>query len=277
VGGWFYRVFRALGLRSVALFAWFISSCWFVIFPRRLANSLRFYKALFPTMGLGGRLRLAWRQYHSFAALFSERLLLDKGGEIPYESSGFEHLEAASGGIMVMSHAGAWEIAVRLLARQGLDVLLFMGRRPDEAVEGVQKQEVEQSDVAVVAVERKGADPLIALEGLRHLKAGGLVSMTGDRLWPGVEDVVEVPFLNGTIRLPATPFRLALVANVPLYFFFAFRIGRRRYAIRCTPPMYLPPARRKERSAVIDKAARDYAALLETVAREHPEQWYHFE
>jgi len=261
----------------MALLAWLVSSCWFVIFPRRLANSLRFYRALFPAVGPWGRLRLAWHQYHSFAALFAERLLLDRGGTIPYESSGFEHLGSARGGIMVMSHAGSWEIAVRLLARRGLDVMLFMGRRPDEAVEGVQKQEVQQSDVAVVAVERKGADPMVALEGLRHLKAGGLVSMTGDRLWPGVEDVVQVPFLGGVIRLPATPYRLALVANVPLFFFFAFRTGRKRYAIRCSPPVHLPPARRSERAAVIEKAARDYAALLEAAAREHPEQWYHFE
>jgi len=261
----------------MALLAWFVSSGWFVIFPVRLANSLRFYKALFPELGLGARLCLAWRQYHSFAALFSERLLLDNGGEIPYESSGFEHIEAARGGIMVMSHVGSWEIAVRLLAKRGLPVMLFMGQRPDEAVEGVQKQEVQQSDVAVVAVKRKGADPLVALEGLRHLKAGGLVSMTGDRLWPGVEDIVEVPFPGGRIRLPATPFRLALVAAVPLFFFFAFRIGSGRYAISVSPPVHLPAACRKDRAAIVAKAAGDYAALLADAARKHPEQWYHFE
>ncbi len=277
MGGWFYRLFRVLGIRAVGLCAWVVSSCWFLIFPKQLANSLSFYRALLPDLGLFGRLRLAWHQYHSFAALFSERLLLDKGGAIPYESSGFEHLEAAQGGILVMSHVGSWEIAVRLLAKRGLDVMLFMGRRPDEAVEGVQKQEVRQSDVAVVAVERKGADPLVALEGLRHLKAGGLVSMTGDRLWPGVEDIVEVPFLGGRIRLPATPFRLALVAGVPLFFFFAFRGKAGQYIIEARPPMRLPAVRRSDRAAVMEKAARDYAALLESAARQHPEQWYHFE
>jgi len=276
-----YKLLRLLGTRTVRLFSWLISTGYFLFLPKRLATSLRFYRALSPEQGLLFRLKCAWRQYHNFAALFAERLLIEQDGTFDYESTGWEHLEEAAGenrgGIIVMSHLGNWETAARMLRRRKLKIMLYLGTKDREQIEGVQKSALEGDDVALVAVGADGGSALEGLEALKWLRKGGLISLTGDRLWKPDQPSAEAMFLNHRVRLPTAPFRLALVAGVPVFFFFGLGMGKGRYHLSVTAPMHLKPASRADREATVARAVQEYASLLETMVRKHPCQWYHFE
>ena len=70
---------------------------------------------------------------------------------------------------------------------------------------------------------------------------------------------------------------LALTAGVPLFVFFAFYRGRRRYHFFASSPIELGVVARAERKQLVAETAQRYAALLEDALRRHPFQWHHFE
>ena len=93
------------------------------------------------------------------------------------------------------------------------------------------------------------------------LDAGDCLVMAGDR---GFGRMRRMPFLGGEIELPEGAFRFARALNHPVYFVACVAVAPCRYRaiIRRLP---------------VDDAramAREYAAALESVVKEFPEQWF---
>jgi predicted LPLAT superfamily acyltransferase len=281
----FYRFItlfsRYFGRWFFMLFSRFVSTAYFVLFPRRVAVGLRFYRALFPEKSRILHLLCTWRQFHGFTNVFLDRFLLETGGTISYESEGWEMIEEAArsgkGAILLMSHMGNWDVAAHLLREQGLRLMLFMGSREKEQIEKLQKKDLSLKGVSIVAVDREGGSPLDILEGKRFLDQGGVVSLTGDRLWTANQRSVPVRFLGHRVRLPEAPHALALASGAPIYVFFAFRVGAGRYRISASGPLCVAAAERRDRARAVAESAQRYADILAEKARAHPLQWYHFE
>lgn len=285
MSGWFYRSLiaasRWLGLWLIAFFAWWVATGYFFLLPRRVANSMRFYRCLLPDSGWWTRLGLTWRQFHRFAGLFAERVRLARGGALEREDEGFERIEqaaaAGSGGVLLMSHLGNWEVAARLFRAEGVRLMLFMGQRQREQVERMQKQDLAGGGVELQIAPAEQADHFGAIEGLRFVRAGGMVSFAGDRLWSEAQRAVEVQFLGCRVKLPAGPHLFALATGAPLFTFFALRTGRRRYRLVAYGPRRVEAASRDQRWAAVQRSAQEYAHMLEDVVRRFPTHWYHFE
>jgi predicted LPLAT superfamily acyltransferase len=260
-----------------------IAAGYFLFCPGRVQVGLHFYAALFPHRGRAYHLRCTWRQFQNFTSVFLDRLRIQDEAGIQYTFQGEQTLQAiidtGNGGILLMSHMGNWEVAARLLQQnlKGLRLLLYMGARASQEIESLQKETVENSGIGIVGVDQAGGSPLDIIEGVRFLRAGGIVSMAGDVLWRDDQPAVEVDFLGKKARLPEAPFALAMVSGAPLIVFFAFRTGERRYHFQASEPIFIAKTDRDKRTAVIRAAARRYAALLEKAVQENPFQWYHFE
>jgi len=266
--------------------AWHVATGYFLFSPRRVAVSVRFYRCLFPDRGRCYSLWCAWRQYHHFVHVFLDRFRLENGDDFKTTHEGWEHIVAASesgrGGIILMSHVGSWEIAARLLKHQGrkhprIRLLLYLGAKHREQIERRQKISVEQSGIRVVSVPENGGSPMDILEGLHFLREGGLVSLTGDRLWNPEQRAVTVRFAGGEVLIPEIPYILALLSGAPLLIFFVYRTGLGKYHLLTEPPLYVTAASRKQRQAAVETAAQAYASLLAGTVRSHPCEWYHFE
>ena len=282
----FYRI---LGLLTRWLGGWFfsliaggIATGYFVLFPRRVGVGLRFYNALFPQRHRLYHLWCTFRQFIDFTHVFRDRLVLGVDGAITSDFDGWERLRDAmdgSGGILLMSHMGNWEVAARLLKKTlpGLKLLLYMGVKQKEQIESLQKEAVRQSDIRIIGVDKSGGSPLDVVEGIRFLRDGGLVSITGDRAWQEEQRTLPVRFLGRDVRLPAAPYVLSLTAGVPVFVFFALRTGPGHYHFTASPPIVLSTAERSQREAVMRRAAQTYADLLEAAVRRHPFQWHHFD
>ena len=242
---------------------------------------MRFYSALFPERGRLYHLWCTWLQFHSFTDVFLDRFLLQARGDISYTSEGWELIEKAAadntGGIILMSHMGNWDVAAHLLRKKGMRLLLYMGAREKEQLEKMQKDSLAEQGLKIVAVEQEGGTPFDILEGLNILKEGGLVSLTGDRVWSSAQRTVEVNFLGHRASVPEAPHSIALLARVPLYIFFAFRTGSGNYHISLSGPINVAAASRADRPRAIRESAQRYADILAAKAREYPRQWYHFE
>ncbi len=271
MGPWFF-----------SLVAGGIAAGYFFFFPRRVGIGMRFYQALFPAHSRFYHLWCTFRQFIDFTHVFRDRLVLGDDGGLTSDFDGWERLRDAmggSGGILLMSHMGNWEVAARLLKKTlpALRLLLYMGVKQKEQIEQLQKEAVRQSNIRIVGIDESGGSPLDIVEGIRFLRGGGLVSLTGDRVWQAEQRSLPVRFLGRTVRLPAAPYVLAMTAGVPIFVFFALRTGASHYHFSASRPIVVSAADRSEREAAMLSAAQHYAHQLEGTVRRYPFQWHHFE
>jgi predicted LPLAT superfamily acyltransferase len=272
---------KRLGFWLFRIVAWWISSGYFFFTPKRTSISVRFYKELFPAKNLFYYLRCVWKQYHNFTNVFLDRFILEDSGHLNYTSEGWEHIEEAvnkkTGGILLMSHMGNWEVAAHLLKKRGMRMLLYMGIKEKEQIEHAQKQSLEKSGLKIIAVTREKVSPFDLIEGVNFLKDGGLVSLTGDRIWQNDQKTVTVKLLGHEAVIPETPYTFAMLSGSPLFFFFAFRTSKQQYHFQISPPLYMKNVPRAKRKEVIQNTAQSYADAIEENLRKYPFEWFHFE
>nr|WP_320194251.1 lysophospholipid acyltransferase family protein [uncultured Desulfobacter sp.] len=261
----------------------FIAAGYFLMFPGRAAVSAQFYEALFPGKGRLFHWYCAWRQYQNFTTVFMDRIRTSGQENVQFTSTGWQRfedeLDKGRGAIVLMSHIGNWDVAANIMAtkRKDLKLLLYMGAKAKEQIESVQKQELNAKGIRIIAVEPSAGSPLDVVEGLRFLKSGGVVSLTGDKLWHPDQRAVSVPFLGKTARLPEFPHVFALVSQAPLFVFFTFRTGHGSYRFMLSDPINITCASREDRSRAVAESAKGYAGMLEQTVRDHPYEWYHFD
>lgn len=286
IGGLYYKLLtffsRWCGLWLFRTGAWFVAAGFYLLFPRRVADSVAFYRALWPERSLWFYLGCAWRQFHRFTGVFLDRFLLQSGQTLHHTSEGMEHLDAlldkGSGAILLMSHVGNWEVAAHMLKRRRkhLPLLLYMGARQKEQIEKLQKEDLAESGIRIIVAGEEAGTPYDAVEGVHHLKNGGLISLSGDRVWHPGQRTVDVRFLGHRVPLPVGPHVFALLAGVPLLTFFSHRTGPRSHHVVVGRPRRVAPCSRAERDAALQASAQGYADLLEAHVRRHPFDWFHF-
>lgn len=270
-GSWFFTSVARSIATGYFLFSW-----------KKVGESRRFYRALYPGHGRLFHLICTFRQYQNFTTIHFDRFLQGRLGEAAFTAEGWDKLEAVighQGGILLMSHLGNWEMAATLLQKRRTDLrlLLYMGVKEKEGVERLQKEDLRRAGVTIIGVDQEDNSPFSAVEGIQFLRTGGLVSMTGDIVWRADQRKVRVNFLGGHATLPEAPFIFSLVSGAPLFVFFAFRTGRNTYHVRLQGPIPIAPHSRQDRTAAIGRTAQRYADLLEQALRQHPFEWYHFD
>jgi lauroyl/myristoyl acyltransferase len=262
-------------------FVWIITSGYFLIFPKRVANSVRFYRALFPGRSFFHCIWYSWKQYHSFATVFIDRLKFYREEKIDYISEGWENIahtaKQGKNGILLMTHMGNWEATARIFKDHGIKLLLYMGKKEKEQVESLIKESLIRYGLNIIAATSSEAFPMNALEGIRFLKEEGFISMAGDRLWKNGQKCISLPFLGHTVSLPRAPFDFALVTGAPIFVFFSFRLCKTKYQFIAYPPIYMSAESRSRRNEALCEAAQKYLALVEKMLRAYPFQWYHFD
>ncbi|MBW2589439.1 MAG: lysophospholipid acyltransferase family protein [Deltaproteobacteria bacterium] len=271
---------KRLGPWVFTLFAWPIATGFFLFSPLKVAVGVRFYRVLFPDRNRLYHIWCTWRQYHNFTHVFMDRFMIVDSEGITHTSEGWEYLEEAvekgKGAIILMSHMGNWETAAHLLSRKqyGMRLLLYMGIKAKEQIEKMQKESLSKGGIKIVAVDQDGGSPFDILEGIKFLREGGLVSLTGDRIWSGNERTVAIKFLNHEVYLPVAPHIFALLSKVPLFVFFSFRSGPKSYHFKISEPIYVKAASRADRQEAIERSAQKYADHIQQNLRTHPLQWY---
>ena len=179
----------------------------YFLFSGRVPESRRFYGALYPERGRFFHLWCAFRQYQNFTTIHLDRFLASRTETTAFTSQGWEKLEAVigrQGGILLMSHLGNWEMAAKLLRQQKKDlrILLYMGVKEKEGVEHMQKEDLRRAGVTIIGVDQEGGSPFAAVEGIRFLQSGGIVSMTGDIVWRRDQRKIRVTFLGHDAWVP---------------------------------------------------------------------------
>jgi len=280
----FYKVAlflsHRLGLWFFRIFSWCIATGYFFLFPGRVRDSLRFYRALLPGRSFRHHLYCVWKQFHNFTGVYVHRFIPWAAEEAKFTREGWQHLDEAvaqkTGAIVVMSHIGNWELAAQKLQEKGLPVMLYLGAKHKEQIEKLQKEKLAEAGIRIVTTDEKEKSPFALLEGVGFLREGGIVSMAGDRLW-GEQTWVEVDFLEHKVRLPDTPHLFALMSGAPLMTFFVHEKAPGHYHVQVSKGRKVAAASRAERKKTVQESAQAYADDLARFAAAHPFEWHHFE
>jgi len=274
------RVSLLLGAWPIRFFAWWVATGYFFFRPSRRRSSIRLYQVIFPNRWGWYYLYCTWRQFHSYAATFAERIEIDKKG-VTTSTQGRENLvevaRRGSGGIILMSHLGSFEIAAQAFQKYQLRLLLIMGEKEAKQVARDQREAMKARGIHI-QVASEGEDFFLGgVEAIKFVREGGFVSVAGDLVWTEQRSRLPVSLFGHEVALPAGPHLLALVSRAPLFTMFTFRAEKGKYLIRMSPPREVKSSSRSERSAALQASAQTYANALEEMVRQHPFQWYIFE
>ena len=273
---------RKWGTWIFPVFIWPVTGAFFVLFPRRVAGGMDLYRSVHPDRSRLFHLLCVWRQYLHFSRLFVDRFYLHEGIPVHTTSEGWQHLEQAleegTGGIVLMSHMGTWEMAAGLIRqkRPHLPLLLYMGKKHRERIGTFIKDGLTQSGIRIVTTDPEGGSPLNIIEGVQFLREGGLVSLTGDRSWSGKERTVRVSVFNREAHVLEAPHVLALLSGAPILVFFSFRTGPKKYHMAVMAPYRVKADHRSQRKEAIRRSAQHYADHLERMLRQQPLEWFNF-
>jgi len=275
------RVSLLLGSWPIRFFAWWIATGYFLFRPSRRRSSVQLYQVIFPNRRLWYYLYCTWRQFHSFAASYADRIEIRGNKGVTTAAQGRERIvEAArrgSGGIILTSHLGSYEVAARAFQKLGLRLLLIMGEKEAKQVARDQREALKARGVHIQVATAQEDSLLGGLEAVKFVREGGFVSLTGDLVWSDQRSLLPVRLFDHEVGLPAGPHLLALVSGAPLFTMFTFRVKRGRHQIIVSPPREVKAPSRSERSTALQASAQAYASALEEMVRQHPFQWYIFE
>jgi len=275
------RVSFLLGSWFIRFFAWWIATGYFLFRPPRRRSSLRLYRAIFTDRGRWYHLYCVWRQFHSFAATYADRIEVDRKKGVTISTEGKEGIiEAArrgSGGIVLMSHLGNYEVAARAFEEIGLKHLMIMGEKEARQVALDQRETLSSRGITILVATGEGDSVFGGLEAINFIKEGGFVSLSGDLTWTKQRSLLPVRLFGQEVVLTSAPHLLGLISGAPLFILFTFRVKRGMHKIIISPPRELKTSSRSEQNKTLQASAQIYANALEEKVREHPFQWYIFE
>jgi predicted LPLAT superfamily acyltransferase len=275
------RVSLLMGSWPIRFFAWWIATGYFLFLSSRRRSSIRLYQVIFPEKSRWYYLYCTWRQFHSYAVTFAERIEFDRNKGLTTSTQGRENLVEVArrgrGGVILMSHMGSFEIAAGAFREVKLKLLLIMGEKEAKQVARDQREAMKARGIHI-QVAMAGEDFLFGgVEAVKFIQEGGFVSVAGDLVWTEQRSCLPVRLFGHEVGLSAGPHLLALVSNAPLFTMFTFRAEKGNHLIIMSPPREVKATSRSERSAALQASAQAYASALEEMVRQHPFQWYIFE
>lgn len=239
------------------------------------------YRVVFPERSLLYHLYCSWRQFHSFASTYSERIRLYASPNAITSTTGRENIldlaRKGIGGVMVMSHMGSYEVAANAFQNLGLKLLILMGEREAKQVARNQRETMAAKGIHIHVSSGRDGSPLGGLEALKFIREGGFVSLAGDLAWTDQRTQAVVRFFDQEVGFSSAPHLLAMVSGAPLLTMFTYRTGKGMHQVEISVPREVKAPSRSERNATIQASAQAYAAALEDMVRRHPFQWYVFE
>jgi predicted LPLAT superfamily acyltransferase len=275
------RLSFLLGSWFIRFFAWWIATGYLLFRPSRRKSSLQLYRVIFPDKTRWSHLNCVWRQFHSFAATFADRIEIDskKGLTISTQGQGgiIEAAKRGSGGVIVMSHLGNYEVAARAFREMGIKHLMIMGEKEARQVSRDQREALSARGINILVATGQGDSIFGGLEAIEFIREGGFVSLSGDLIWTKQRAPLLVRLFDREVALTSAPHLLALISEAPLFNLFTFRVKRGMHQIIISAPRQVKASSRSERNKALQASAQVYANALEESVRQHPFQWYIFE
>jgi len=214
--------------------------------------------------------RLVTAVFRNFAVCFADLITANRRADMATLVADVEGMSdltkaarAGRGLVVVTAHLGNWELAGRMLARDGArPTHVVVEAEADPAVERF----LRGGEAPVRFVTRSAPTTSVTL--LSALRRGEIVALQGDRALGTRGDVAQ-PFFGAPAMFPMGPFVLARAARAPVVAAFCLLDADRRYRLVMGPPSLVKAG---DEAAALGR----WVGVLETMVRRHPAQWFNF-
>lgn len=178
------------------------------------------------------------------------------------------------GTIVLTAHVGNWEMGGLLLRTQATKIAVVYVPDRFAALEDHRSAYRRKAGLEEI---RMTGDPLSALAALRVLRDAGVVALQGDRDFNN--SGIALPFFGRSAYFPSGPAMLSLLSGAPILPVYIVRAGRdaprdAEFEIIFHDPIVPEGSARSE--ADVARIVSRYAASVESIVREFPDQWYCF-
>lgn len=179
--------------------------------------------------------------------------------------------ESSQGVVLLMSHAGNWQVALRQMGHLKKEICLVMRPEDNAAVRDSLQWGVEAKPVRKINPE----GPLGgAVEIMQALGDGQVVCLMGDRSYGF--DTVEVSFLRHPAYFPYGAFWVAAAAGCPVLPMLTHKISDRDYVVDFPGvwhPAWIKGTDKKEQ---LKQWVGNYVSFLEAFVEKHPYECFLF-
>ena len=253
---------------------------YYALLPHVQQRCAAYIKRRFPCAGGLGRFVHAYRLYLNFGQVLLDRMIAGVTGRFPFCETDqqvrqcFDVAGANPHGCIVLTaHVGAWQVGIAGLDQFDRPVNVVQLHNPaDQGKHYFQHGRGRPFNII------DSADPVGSMvEAAAALRRGEVVCLMGDRMHGTRQSGqgVDVAFLGGNIRIPASGYALASITGAELLMLFTVRekgVTRVFKAERLEVPAGLP----RRDVAVFQPYAQQFAAAMETVVKRHPYQFFNF-
>ena len=253
---------------------------YYALLPHVRLRCAAYIKRRFPRAGCLGRFVHTYRLYLNFGQVLLDRMIAGVTGRFPFCETDqqvrqcFDVAGANPHGCIVLTaHVGAWQVGIAGLDQFDRPVNVVQLHNPAD-----QGKHYFQHGWGRPFKIIDSADPVGSMvEAAAALRRGEVVCLMGDRMHGTRQSGqgIEVAFMGGNIRIPASGYALASITGAELLMLFTVRekgVTRVFKAERLSVPAGLP----RHDVDVFQPYAQQFAAAMETVVKRHPYQFFNF-
>lgn len=219
------------------------------------------------------------RHFFSFAAVSLDRLFWLIGSRSRpqvrrHRPADVYRAQHSGGCLILVAHHGSFEVRHDPSSTQyEVPLRIVLDRSHNRMF--TQLLERTNPEIARSVIDAAQAGPSLMLEIKQALDEGAMVGLMADRIRDG-ERHVTVDFLGGQARLPALPWILAGVLQVPVVIGFGLYRGGRQYDAYFELLAERVELPRASREVAVQQYAQRYADRLAHYVREAPYNWFNF-
>ena len=274
LGFWFFRTaLRLTGLRGAYGLLYPVCAYYAAFDRKAVAEADAYVRHRFPGRSPWRRRAAVYRLFVSQGKCLIDRHAYNAGARaFDFDSRSLQALypkldASKSGFILLLAHAGGWQLALPHLRQLSGDrpVSLLM-----RAAETPDVREHLRGDDAGFHVIPPDAGPGCVVEMVARLQRGEIVSVMGDRAYGG--QTVEVPFLGADARFPVSAFAVARAAQCPVVALFVPKTGLTGYRLEAV--LFEAPSHADRQS--IRAGVRAFADALAGFTQRFPDQCFLF-
>jgi len=281
---WVLRLMRWIAIaagRPVARLVLHPITLYFMLVNAKARRASMRYLGL--VLGRPARPSDVYEHIHRFASTVLDRVYFLQGRFAQFDTTttGGEALtgplDRGEGAMLVGAHLGSFEALRSTAQDRGVEVAVLMYQDNARLINATLAAVAPEARLHTIALGRPGA--MLALR--RWLDDGGIAGLLADRTLPGNSErsrTIWMNFLGRPARFSDGPFRLAAMLKRPVVFMAGLYHGGNRYELRFVE---LADFRTQALGGIdIDQRVREamerYVALLESLCRESPFNWFNF-
>ena len=273
------KILQVTGLRATYFLLKFIAFYYFLFSLKTRKAFGEYWKVIRPQYGFWKRQACMYNQVYVFAQSLVDRGLQRMQGKKLYfnyvldpsaDDFGPQIENAKNGTVIVASHIGGWDMAIRFFAQ------LSTGKRMMAIMFGMSNQfqhhsTDENNSKAEIVHFNENENTILRMKD--HLGQGHVVTAMGDR---PVSRSCELRLFFGKLALfDTTSIRLALACGSQIKYVFALKDSLKSYRIFTLSPAPMP-VELKNKNEQVEFYLDCYIRFLENIVQKYPEQWFNF-